>query len=237
MGRRIRAQKIGRGSPPWKAPTHKRVAPIRYPPTLAGNTSMKGVVEEFIHEPGRGAPLARIRLENGNIFYNVAVESLRVGDTVYIGKGEIKPGSVLPLREIPDGTLVCNIERTPGSGGNFARSSGAYALVLNHARGYVSLQLPSGKVAILSDECKATVGIVAGGGRVEKPFLKAGAKRMWIRARGGKWPKVRGVAMAAAFHPHGGGRHQSEGHPTTVPRTAPPGAKVGHIAAKKTGKK
>lgn len=234
MGRRIRAQKIGRGSPPWKAPTHKRIAPVRYPQL---DKPMKGLVEELLHEPGRGAPIAKIKLEDGRVFYNVAVESLKVGDVIYVGGGGLTIGSIAPLRDIPDGSIVCNIECRPGSGGNMARSSGTYATILSHAGGYVTLQLPSGKMAVVPEECRATIGVVAGGGRIEKPFLKAGVKMKLMRAKGRKWPIVRGVAMAAVHHPHGGGRHQSEGHPTTVSRNLPPGAKVGHISAKRTGRK
>jgi len=99
------------------------------------------------------------------------------------------------------------------------------------------VKLPSGATKLLKDACRATIGVVAGGGRIEKPFLKAGKKFHWMRAKGHKYPRVRGVAMNACSHPFGGGRHQHPGKPTTVSRHAPPGRKVGHIAARMTGRK
>jgi len=142
---------------------------------------------------------------------------------------------VLPLKSIPDGSFVCNIESLPGDGGKFVRSSGLYATVLSHAGEKVMVQLPSGQIKQFSAECRATIGIVAGGGRIEKPFLKAGKKYHLSRAKSWKYPTVRGKAMGAYAHPHGGGSHPKGSPP--VKRTAPPGQKVGHIAAKRTGRK
>jgi len=118
-----------------------------------------------------------------------------------------------------------------------ARSSGAYVTVVAHTPTGTIVKLPSGKPASLSDNCRATVGVVAGVGRVEKPFLRAGKKFHWVRSKGGKYSRVRGVAMVAASHPHGGGAHQHSMKPKTVSRHAPPGQKVGLIAAKKTGRR
>jgi len=97
--------------------------------------------------------------------------------------------------------------------------------------------LPSGKQKMIPLDARATIGVVAGGGRLEKPLLKAGnAYHKW-KVKAHKWPRTRGVAMNPVDHPHGGGSHQSESKPTTVSRNAPPGRKVGHIAAKRTGRR
>ena len=99
------------------------------------------------------------------------------------------------------------------------------------------VQLPSGTLKAFNPKCRATIGIVAGGGRPEKPFVKAGTKYHLTKAKGQHWPIVRGSAMNAVSHPHGGGMHQSPGGPYTVKRNTPPGAKVGLIAARRTGRK
>lgn len=236
MGKRIRAQRIGRGSPTYLSPSHQRIAPVKYPPQ-SPNT-FKGIVVDITHEPGRGAPIAIIKLENGTETYNVAVEELRVGQIVEIGPAASPSlGNVLPLRSIPEGARICNIEARPGDGGKLVRSGGGYAVVIGKSSTHAIIVLPSGKQKQLLLDCRATIGIVAGGGRLEKPLLKAGNAYYKWKPKARKWPRVRGVAMNAVEHPHGGGSHQSESKPTTVSRNAPPGRKVGHIAAKRTGRK
>jgi large subunit ribosomal protein L2 len=98
------------------------------------------------------------------------------------------------------------------------------------------VKLPSGKIVSLPSRCRATIGIVAGAGRIEKPFLRAGRKWHWMMSKGRYYPRVRGVAMNPVDHPFGGGAHQHPGKPTLVKRTSPPGKKVGLIAASRTGK-
>jgi len=227
---------MGRGSPTFRSPSHLRVAPVRYLPLT--DKVIRGVVTELVHDPGRWVPLARIVLEDGSEFYNVAVEGLRVGQTVEIGPGATPSlGNVLPLRDIPEGTRICNIEIRPGDGGKLARSAGAVAVIIGKARDRVIVQLPSGKQKSLPVNARATIGTPAGSGRIEKPLLKAGASYYKWKVKARKWPRVRGVAMNAVSHPHGGGSHQSESKPTTVSRRASPGRKVGHIAARRTGRR
>ena len=88
----------------------------------------------------------------------------------------------------------------------------------------------------MNPKCRAMIGVIAGGGKSEKPFLKAGNKAKYMQSRGRLYPVVRGIAQAAVYHPHGGGRHQHIGHPSSVGRNTPPGAKVGNIAPRKTGR-
>jgi len=184
--------------------------------------------------------LAKIVVEDGTVFYNLAVEGLYVGEIIYIGReGRVEnppPGSILPLFAIPTGSLVCNVEKVPGDGGRYARASGAYATLLAVVGDRATLKLPSGKTIEVPACCLATIGVVAGGGRTAKPFMKAGNRWKLMRSRGRKYPIVKGVSMGAYAHPHGGGRHRRPGKPTTVSRHAPPGRKVGYIAAKKTGR-
>ena len=239
MGKRIRVQRRGRGSPTWRASVHKRVAPVKYLSIekMKGEDSVKGVVENLLHEPGRGAPIALIQLENGEKYYSVAVEGLFVGQEIMLGSSaSIEVGNVVRLQDLASGIPVCNIESQPGDGGKLVRSSGTYATVVTHTPEGTILRFPSGKTVTKNDRCRATIGVVSGTGRTEKPFLKAGERHHMMKAKGHKYPSVRGVAMIKASHPHGGGRHKHAGTQTSVSRNAPPGRKVGLIAPKQTGR-
>jgi len=134
---------------------------------------------------------------------------------------------------------MCNVENRIGDRGCFARASGNYAVVIAHnpeAR-ITRVKLPSGAKKIIPSECRAMVGHVAGGGRTEKPLLKAGRANCKFQSKRGFRPRVRGVAMNPVDHPHGGGNHQHIGHGAAVSRQCPPGQKVGLVAARRTGRK
>ncbi len=239
MGKRIRVQRRGRGGPTFRASTHKRVAPSRYFPRDAGESAVvSATVEELVHEPGRGAPLVRARLESGEVFHVVAPEGIEMGGEMRLGPAaEPAVGDALPVGKITPGLFVCNLERSPGDGGKLVRSSGTYASVVSHTSEGTLVKLPSGKSIYLDNRCLATIGVVSGSGRTDKPFLKAGKKQAWMNAKGRVYPNTLGVAMNPVSHPHGGGSHKSKSlRPTTIARTAPPGQKVGLIAAKQTGK-
>ncbi|HDM23618.1 MAG: 50S ribosomal protein L2 [Thaumarchaeota archaeon] len=238
MGKRIRAQRIGRGSPTYKADTFKRIGPIKYPPLSAQfiHETIKGKLVDIVHEHGRCGPIGILEI-NGERYPILVSEGSYVGQIIEIGeRASLSIGNILPLKAIPEGTFVFNIERRRGDGGKLVRSTGAYATVIGRSGSKVLISLPSGKTIALDENCLATIGIAAGGGRVDKPFLKAGTKHYFVHARKKKWPRVRGVAMNPVDHPFGGGSHQSPGKPTTVSRHAPPGRKVGLISAKKTGR-
>ncbi len=198
---------------------------------------LAGEVVDVEHDPARSAPVARVEFEDGDQRLVLASEGVGVGDTLEIGiSANIEPGNTLPLAEIPEGVPVCNVESQPGDGGKFARASGVNADLVTHERDATVVQLPSGEMKRLSPDCRATVGVVAGGGRTEKPFVKAGNKHHKMKSRGTKWPRVRGVAMNAVDHPFGGGGRQHPGRPKSVSRDAAPGRKVGDIASKRTGR-
>ena len=129
------------------------------------------------------------------------------------------------------------VEFKPFDGGKSARASGVYAILVAHENKRTMVQLPSGKMKWVSSKCRATIGVVSGGGRIEKPLLKAGKKYNMMKSKAGKYPRVSGVAMNSIDHPFGGGGHQHPGKPKTVSRGAPPGRKVGSIAARRTGKR
>ncbi|MFQ5950928.1 MAG: 50S ribosomal protein L2 [Candidatus Geothermarchaeales archaeon] len=236
MGKRIRAQRKGRGSI-FRAKTYGRIEDPALPALDARGT---GTVTGLLHEPGRGAPLAKIRTESGKVFHIVAPEGLRLGQRVDINQGTSPSvGDVLELSAIPAGTQICSVEKRAGDGGMFAKSSGAFAQVIGTTPKGIEVRLPSGKTKTLSPRCRAMIGVVSGSGRTAKPLLKYGKKFHWFKAKRGKGlgPIVRGVAMNPVDHPFGGGAKQHIGKPKTVSRHAPPGRKVGSFAARSTGRR
>merc|ERR1719454_4037 len=160
------------------------------------------------------------------------------GAFIYCGKkASLTCGNVLPLTSVPEGTIVCNVEAKLGDRGAFARCSGAYAIVVTHdeEKGTTKLRLPSGGKKTVPSTVRAQIGIVAGGGRTDKPLLKAGRAYHKYAVKRNCWPKIRGVAKNPVEHPHGGGNHQHIGNPSTCRRDCSPGSKVGLIAARRTG--
>ncbi len=236
MGRRIRGQRRGRGAPTFRAPSHRYKAELSHP-TVEDGDVITGTVVDIEHDPARSTPVAAVEFEGGEQRLVLAPEGIAVGNEIQIGvSAAIEPGNTLPLAEIPEGVPVCNVEANPGDGGRFARASGVSAQLLSHDRNVAVVKLPSGEMKQLSPQCRATIGVVAGGGRTEKPMVKAGNKHHKVRARGMVWPRVRGVAMNAVDHPFGGGGRQHPGRPKSVSRDAPPGRKVGDIASRRTGR-
>jgi large subunit ribosomal protein L2 len=238
MGKRVLVQRKGRGTTQWRSPSHKKIAPARHPKWAPGKTYI-GTIIDLLHEPGRGAPLAAVRYEGeAKTHYIVAPEGAQVGQMIECGENaRLENGNTLMLEYIPEGTPVYNIEGSPGDGGKYVKASGLAATIVSIDKAKAIVRLPSGAQKAFSPRCRATIGIVAGGGRSDKPFLKAGTVWHSTRGKARKWPVVRGAAMNAAMHPHGGGSHQSPGRPSTVSRNAPPGRKVGNIAARRTGRK
>jgi len=239
MGKRIRVQRRGRGGSVFRAATHRRIAAVQYPALSKNEIEgvIQGRIEEIIHETGRGSPLALVRLENGQSFHTVVPEGVYQGQTIQMGsKATIDIGNVVTLGDVPPGTMVCNVELQPGDGGKVCRSSGAYATVVGHTPLGTMIKFPSGKTSYLNDLSRAMIGVVSGAGRVDKPFLKAGTRYHMMQAKGHKYQRPRGVAMIAAVHPYGSS-HRGARKVTTVGRNAPPGQKVGLIAARSTGRK
>ena len=164
---------------------------------------------------------------------------MHTGQFVYCGKkATLQVGNVLPLSQMPEGTIVCNVEEKSGDRGRIARASGNYATIIahNHDTGRTRVRMPSGAKKVLPSANRAMIGIVAGGGRIDKPILKAGRAHYKYKAKRNCWPRVRGVAMNPVDHPFGGGNHQHIGKPSTVRRECSHGRKVGLIAARRTGK-
>ena len=235
MGHRITTQSRGKGGPTYRAPSHRYKAELKH----IGDDTQKitGSVIDIEHDPARNAPIALVKLEDGAKVYMLVTEGLGIGEIVTWGANvEVKNGNTLTLQHIPPGTFICNIEARPNDGGKFVRSSGVQAVIVDKIEDRVGVRMPSGKTKWFNHRCRATIGIVAGGGRVDKPFVKAGNKYHKMQNTASNWPRVRGVAMNVIDHPFGGGGHQHTGRPKTIARGTSPGRTVGHVAARRTGK-
>lgn len=236
MGKRTLVRRRGRGGKQFRAITVGKIAPAKYP-NFKLEEHHKGTVVDIVHERGRDAPLAKVFFDDGKYSYVPAPEGTTVGSTIEAGTGtSASRGNILSLESIPDGTTVCNIEKNAGDGGKLIKSAGSAAIVFAHGTEGVTIKFPSGKFLTLNGKCRAMIGGVAGAGRKEKPFLKAGVRAKYMQAHGRLYPTVRGIAQAAVYHPHGGGRHQHIGRQSSVSRNTPPGRKVGNIAPRKTGR-
>ncbi|HCY00129.1 MAG TPA: 50S ribosomal protein L2 [Bacteroidales bacterium] len=168
------------------------------------------VVKTIEYDPNRTARIALVVYEDGEKRYIIAPAGLKVGQTIMSGKGVLpEVGNTLYLSEIPLGTIVHNIELTPGQGGIMARSAGSYAQLLSREGKYAVLKLPSGEIRMVITSCKATIGTVSNSDHALTRSGKAGRSR-WL----GRRSRVRGVVMNPVDHPMGGGEGRSAGgHP------------------------
>jgi large subunit ribosomal protein L8e len=183
MGVGIRAQRKGAGSIFKSHTKHRKGAVSLRNLDYAERTGyIKGVVKEIIHDPGRGAPLAVVQFRSPYSFkiekeLFAAAEGMYTGQFIYCGKkAQLAVGNVMPVGEMPEGTVVCNLEHVAGNGGTIARASGDYCTIMTQDvdAGVTRIKLPSGARKTISNRCRAMVGIIAGGGRIDKPLLKAG---------------------------------------------------------------
>ena len=174
---------------------------------------MPATVERLEYDPNRTAFLALIKYADGELAYILAPQRLGVGDSVVAGKKvDVKPGNAMPLSSIPVGTIVHNVEMTPGRGGQIARSAGTYVQLVGRDQGLAILRLASGEQRMVRGVCMASIGAVSNPDHSNEVIGKAGRNR-WK----GRKPSVRGVAMNPVDHPHGGGEGRTSGgrHPVT----------------------
>jgi len=239
MGKRLITQRRGRGGPRYRAVSHRSKSNAKYPPNRGiYKDKIGGQVIDIIHDPGRTAPIARVLLENFEEIGIIAPDGVRVGQWIEIGENASPAeGNILPVGKMEEGTLAYNLEISPGDGGKLVRSAGTSACIVSHEKdmGITYIRLPSKKTIAINSKSRATIGKVSGGGRREKPMAHAGQAYYAHKARNKLYPRVSGNAMNAVDHPHGGGRNPHGRGP--APRNAPPGAKVGHIAPRRTGRK
>lgn len=170
-------------------------------------------VERLEYDPNRTAFIALIKYADGELNYILAPQRLKAGDEIIAGEHvDVKPGNAMPLRGMPVGTIIHNVEMKPEKGGQIARSAGGYAQLVGRDAGYAQIRLKSGELRMVLDGCMATVGAVSNPDHMNENLGKAGRKRhMGFR------PHVRGVAMNPIDHPHGGGEGRTSGgrHPVT----------------------
>ncbi|MBQ9235754.1 MAG: 50S ribosomal protein L2 [Alphaproteobacteria bacterium] len=173
----------------------------------------EATVERIEYDPNRSAFIALISYADGEKAYILAPQRLKAGDKVISSqKADIKPGNAMPLKSMPVGTIIHNVELKAGKGGQLVRSAGCYAQLVGKDAGYAQLKLSSGELRIVREECLATVGAVSNPDNQNKSLGKAGRNR-WL----GNRPVSRGVAMNPVDHPHGGGEGRTSGgrHPVT----------------------
>lgn len=234
MGKRLIQQARGKGGPGYKSSSFKFAGKAKHG---RATEHTEGTITAFIKCPGHMAPLARIKYEDKTVLVQAA-EGLRVGDKVYSGpQAETKTGNTLAIKDIPEGTAIFNLESAPGDGGKFCRTSGAAARIITTTDKGIIIQFPSKKQRHFHPECRAIIGIVAGSGRTEKPFLKAGAMHFHRRSRNKRWPNPSAAAQNAVDHPFGNKRTSRKGKNKVMSRHAPPGRKVGMLAARRTGRR
>ncbi|MBS3060593.1 MAG: 50S ribosomal protein L2 [DPANN group archaeon] len=234
MGRPLISQRRGKGSPSFKAPSHHFKARSRYGDTVADRKIAQ--VTKFIDDPSRTAVLTQLTYADQTTTMIPAAEGLKINDLIEEGATAGHGiGHILPLSSIPEGTPIFNIELRAGDGGKLVRSSGSAAYLVSKEQNKASVKLPSGKLKYFPLNVRATLGIVAGGGRVEKPLLKAGNAHYKHKAKGQWYPTVRGVKMNPVEHPFGGTQHH--GSKTKKGKGGSPGQHVGSFGASRTGRK
>lgn len=219
MGKRLISQRRGKGSPTYRFPKRRMKTEILY-------ENKAGSIVDILSDPGRYAPLAKVRYTDGSSGYLIAPRGAIVGD---------RADFVAQLKNLPVGTSVFAIEKSPHSGPKFCRTPGSFATVSSVDEKKIILKMPSKKTIELHPDCRASVGIPAGDGRSEKPWLKAGKKWIAMHRRGKLYPRTSGVAMNAIDHPFGG--PTKPGKSMSTSRHAPPGRKVGSWGARRSGKK
>lgn len=237
MGKRLLQQRRGKASPSYRAPSHRYAGRPSFR-QLDGREIVAGKVLDLIHSVGHNVPLAVVAYETGERVLIPANEGLLVGQMVHCGaKAEVKEGNILPLSAIPEGTAIFDIELRPGDGGKLIHSSGSYGYLASKEGKLVTVRLPSGLFRTFNPACRAIIGVVAGAGRTELPIAKAGKAHYMHHARNIQWPTTSAGSKNPVDHPFGGGGHQHIGKSQTVSHNAPPGRKVGSIAARRMGRK
>jgi large subunit ribosomal protein L2 len=236
MGKRLIQQKRGRGGPTYRAPSFRYKGEVKH--NKLNDKTISGEIIDLISCQGHSSPLAQVKYENGEKVLVVAPEGIKVGDRITSGIDvAIKSGNTLPLKSIPEGTAIYNIESNPGDGGKFVRTSGGSAKIVTKMANKIIVKLPSNRQKEFKPNCRACIGTIAGSGRTEKPFVKAGTKYFAKKAKNKLWPIVSGVSMNALDHPFGGSKSATKGRPLQSGRDYSPGRKVGNLAPQKKKKK
>jgi large subunit ribosomal protein L2 len=201
----------GRITVRWRGGGHKRR--FRIIDFKRTKRDMPAEVVRLEYDPNRSGFIALVKYEDGELAYILAPQRLKAGDKVVAGERvDVKPGNAMPMRNIPVGTIIHNVEMKPGKGGQLARSAGTYAQVVGRDQDYVIVRLNSGEQRLVHGRCTGTIGAVSNPDHMNISIGKAGRNR-WL----GRKPHNRGVSMNPVDHPHGGGEGRTSGgrHPVT----------------------
>lgn len=230
MGKRIISQARGKGSLSYQARKQAFIYRIGYP-IATGNSE----IIKIIHSAAHSAPLIKLKCGR-KIFYNAAFNGALKGQNIVLGGTESSTGNIISLKDIELSSRIYNIELNPGDGGKMVRTSGSSAqLYKKYEGGKVGVLMPNRKEIKLDSECRATIGVIAGDGRTQKPMMKAGVRHYRAKARNKLWPRVSAVSTNAIDHPFGSGRGKRI-KSKTAKRNAPPGRRVGHLSPRRTGR-
>lgn len=230
MGKRIIQQRRGKGGLVYRVRNKAGLVRPGYPADLQGTFKLVNLISS----PGHSTPLAKFVNKTGKVFHNFAANLIFIGKEISVG-GE-SDGDIAILGNLKNGTKVFNIENQPMDGGKLIRAGGLFGMVLNHDKGRVTILMPSKKEKKFDKNCRATIGIAAGDGRVEKPILKAGKNFHIKKAKSKLWPITSAVKMNKIDHPFGSGRGKRV-KSKIAKRNASPGKKVGHLRPRRTGRK
>ncbi len=231
MAKRIITQRRGRGTNTYRVRKRAFRFRIKYPRRLEG----EGTVIKLIDSAAHTTPLAKIKYSEGE-FYMPAFKGMVEGQKISFGGKELKKGNILALKDIPVKTQIYNLESRPGDGGKFIRSGGSYSEVNRVVGKDILILMPSKKEKKFNPNCRATIGEIAGKGRLDKPVVKAGKKYHIKKSKSKLWPRTSAVKMNAIDHPFGSGRSKNP-KPKIAKRNAPPGRKVGLLRPRRTGKR
>jgi large subunit ribosomal protein L2 len=235
MGKKMRQQRRGKGSNVYRKLPNTFDIRVGYPRPKEGE--IIGEVIGMVNHTGHTTPLMEVLYEDLSNGYLLAPEGIRVGDKIHIGERPVYSlGSVIRLGDIPEGMPVYNIESHPGDGGKYVRSAGNAGYIAAHLGNKTTISMPSKSMVVLSNECRAQLGVLAAGGMTDQPLVKAGKNHYIMHAINRTWPTIRGVKQNPVDHPFGGKQHH-KGKSSMTSRNAPPGRKVGHIAASRVGRR
>lgn len=230
MGKRIISQARGHGSLTYRVKKSAFSVKPSYPNKIGEDLK----IIKLLSSAGHTAPIIKIQDENGKIFYNLAANNSFEGQKIMFGGENL--GDISTLGQLKTGSKIFNIENSPKDGGKFVRTGGNSAIILGKQGNKIKVMMPSKKEKLFDERCRATIGELAGEGRLDKPILKAGKQYHIKKAKSKLWPRTSAVKMNAIDHPFGSGRGKRI-KSKIIQRFASPGQKVGLLRPRRTGRK
>lgn len=229
MGKRIISQARGHGSKSYRV----RRAAYSLKPAYPINLSGEWEVVSLDSEAGHSGPIAKLRNSAGRTFHDFAAKGLYIGQKINFNG--TNNGDIAQLKTLQNGTKIFMIELRPNDGGKLVKTGGNSAAIMNNSGKVVKVMMPSKEEKVFEGECRATIGEIAGQGRLEKPILKAGTMYWIKKSRNKLWPRTSAIKMNAIDHPFGSGRGKRP-KSKIIKRFASPGQKVGHLHPRRTGR-